>query len=117
MSDFIYGDCFYLNAIDKKSKRSHEILIQNNSLDINIIPPNFILRKSLIKTPTMYYEKMIIPWMQKNLHIVTKLSRIDVWNKKVSKRKKCVWKEMVLEMFWIIVIIQDFAMLLLNFMN
>ena len=57
MSALRYDYYVYLNNIGDTPKRFREIYIRKSSPDINMMPPNFLLRKSLIKSPRIYVEK------------------------------------------------------------
>ena len=37
------------------------------------------------------FEDTIIQWMRKNVQIVEKLSRSDVWNKKIQEKKEMLF--------------------------
>ena len=64
MPYFKYGDCVYLNDIDKISKNYHKIFNQNIFSDINMMSPSYPLEKYLTKFPMIYVEDIIITWMQ-----------------------------------------------------
>ena len=67
--------------MDEKTRSYHEKLLNIICSDITIMTPIIILEKYLIKPPRMYVENMILPWIQKNVHIVTTFSKMDVWKK------------------------------------
>ena len=60
---------------------------------------------------------MILPWIQHNIHTVESLSRINVWNTQSQENEEIYFARHTFKMFWVIVIIQYFVILLLNFLN
>ena len=48
MTDFNYGDYVYLNEIDEKSKRYHQLFIHNEEPQMTIMKPKKLFKKSLI---------------------------------------------------------------------
>ena len=50
--------------------------------------PSVLLRKDVINIPRMYVENMIILCMEKNVHIIAKLTIIDVWNSPSQQKEE-----------------------------
>ena len=38
------------------------------------------------KTPTMFVDRMLVPWIQENVQVFAKSSKIDVWNKQIQEK-------------------------------
>ena len=60
---------------------------------------------------------MIILWMLKNVHIVSKLWIIDICNSKSQEKEEMLFARDDFILFWIIVIVRGFVMSFINFLN
>ena len=43
------------------------------------------------------FKKMLEPWLDANVQIVTQLSKINVWDKQSKKWSKCIMEERIEE--------------------
>ena len=60
---------------------------------------------------------MIIPYMKIKIHIVTRLSKIDVLNGQTKPSKNRILKEKIPRMFRVLRIFKFFMLLFLNLIN
>ena len=65
----------------------HDISIHNICPDITIMTPRILFRDNLMNMSIIYVENMIIPWINQNVHIVTKLLRIYVCNSQSEEKE------------------------------
>ena len=117
MPSFTYGCYVHFNYIDETPKSYHKFSIGKKEPDMTIMTPSIILTESLILLPKMVVEKMPVLWIQENVHIVVQISTIDVWNQKSQKKEEMFTARDEFKKFWVVAIIQDFVMALLNFLN
>ena len=78
--------------------------------------PKNILKKSSIISYNVCL-KMLVPWIQVNVHVVLQLSIIDVWNQKSQENDNMFIIRAKFKIFWVIVVIQDFLVSLLYFLG
>ena len=72
--------------------------------------PKILLNKSLIRFPTMFFNRILVPWMQVNVDVVSQLSIIYVCNQQSQKKEDMFIEREDFKIFCVIVIIHNFLM-------
>ena len=89
MPYFTCVDYIYLNEIYDIPKKHHQLFIYKEEPGTTITPPK-PFEGEVNKIPTMFVERMFLPWIQENVQVVSQISRIDVWNQKGQEQDNII---------------------------
>ena len=76
-----------------------------------------LLKERLIKSPNIFFDKILVPRIQEKFQVVAQLLRIYVWNQQNQKKYNMIIARESAKNILVMLIFQCFVMLFISFLN